>query len=159
MNIYLAADHAGFLCKERVQEHLVAKGYEVQDCGAYEEVPTDNYPEIIRVAGEKLSANPADRAIVFGGSGQGEAMVMNRFPHVRCAVFYGNVGEQEDARGTVLDMIRSVREHNDANALSIGARFASQEEIIEAIDTWLETPFPGDDRHVRRIHDIDEPKI
>lgn len=144
MKVYLGTDHAGFELKEKVKSFLIKEGYEVEDCGAYGFDKDDDYPDFIGKAAQKVSENPdSDKGIIFGGSGQGEAMVANKYKNVRAAVFYGN-----------LDMITPTREHNDANILSIGARFLSEDKALEAIKLWLETPFSKDPRHVRRIEKI-----
>lgn len=141
--IYLATDHAGFELKEKIKELLNAEGYDVEDCGAYELDPADDYPDFIAKAAQAISKDPQSKAIIFGGSGQGEAMVANKFPNVRAAVFYGNA-----------DMVLLTREHNDANVLSLGARFLTEDEAAEAVKLWLETPFTEEERHVRRIEKI-----
>lgn len=146
MKIYLAADHAGFDLKETLKAFLTDRGYHVEDCGAYEFVAEDDYPGWIAKAAEQISESPEDRAIVLGGSGQGEAIVANRFPHVRAAVFYGGDGEV-----AVLS-----REHNDANVLSLGARFVSPEEAKRIVNVWLNEPFSEDVRHKRRLEKIEE---
>ena len=120
----------------------------------------DDYPPIIVAAAQKLSedalAGKDSRAIVAGASGQGEAMVANRFKGVRCALYYGNPGvEQVDAAGKKLDILSSTREHNDANALSLGLRFLTLEQAKDAVKAWLAAPFPGEERHLRRIRAID----
>lgn len=160
MKIYFAADHAGFELKNALLNFVRGElGLNVEDCGAHELDPSDDYPTIIAAAARKLSADTAQgiesRAILLGGSGQGEAIVANRFPGVRAAVYYGGERSQTDAAGKKVDMIQSVREHNDANALSLGARFMSEEEAKEAVRSWLSIPFPGDERHARRIASID----
>ncbi len=141
--IYLASDHAGFELKEKVKEFLEKEGLKVEDCGAYELNPSDDYPDFISKAAEAVSKDPKSKAIILGGSGQGEAIVANKFPNVRAAVFYGNA-----------DMIPLTREHNDANILSLGARFLTEDEAFEAVKLWLETPFTEEERHVRRIEKI-----
>ncbi len=150
MKIYFATDHAGFELKEKlvpfVRDML---GHEVIDCGAYTLVEGDDYPLFIKKAGEAVSQNPNEvRAIILGGSGQGEAMVANKYPHVRAVEYYG--GDTE--------IIKLSREHNDANILSLGARFVTEEEAKEVVSLWLATPFSNDERHVRRIAEIDEIK-
>lgn len=147
MKIYLATDHAGFAEKEELKEHLVAIGFDVEDCGAYVYDSEDDYPDFISVAARAVSLDPENsRAIIFGGSGQGEAILANKFPNVRAAVFYGSVGE----------IVTLSREHNDANILSLGARFITPEEMKRIVEVWLEEPFSGAERHVRRIAKISE---
>lgn len=146
MKVILAADHAGFEAKEALKKALLEKGYEVEDKGAYALAPDDDYPDFISLAAEPVAADPQNVAIVFGGSGQGEAMVANRFPSVRAAVYYG--GSKE--------ILKLSREHNDANVLSFAARFMDVQDIIDSALLWLETPFSGDERHMRRIRKIDE---
>ncbi len=147
MTIYFATDHAGFALKEILISYVRdVLGYEVVDCGAHEYDENDDYPVFIRTAGEAVSQSPHEsRAIIFGGSGQGEAMVANRFKHVRATVYYGGPR----------DIIMLSREHNDANVLSLGARFVNEEEAKEVVKEWLQRPFSGEERHVRRITEID----
>ena len=160
MRIYFAADHGGFELKETLVQFVRGLGHEVEDCGAKEFDANDDYPELIARAARNLSADVAagdvSRAIVLGASGQGEAMVANKFRGVRCALYYGPSAEQKDMSGKTLDMIASVREHNDANALSLGARFISSEEAQRVVKKWLETGFPGEERHASRILQIDD---
>ncbi|MDO8522292.1 MAG: RpiB/LacA/LacB family sugar-phosphate isomerase [bacterium] len=160
MRIYFASDHGGFELKEVLVEFVSELGYETEDCGAFTNDPSDDYPEIIARAARKLSADALagrdSRAIVIGASGQGEAIVTNRFRGVRCATYYGSVGEQKDMSGKTLDMISSTREHNNANALSLGARFLTEDEAKQAVKKWLKTDFSGEERHTRRIKQIDE---
>lgn len=153
MKVYFATDHSGYELKETllvfVRDEL---GYEVEDCGTSGPGTDDDYPDFVAVAAKQVSENPtSSRAIVIGGSGQGEAMCANRFPFVRAGVFYGERGTQIDSVGHVLDVITSMRTHNDANVLSLGARFMSVEEAKEAVRTFLQTLFEGEERHVRRI--------
>lgn len=148
MKVYVAADHAGFALKEALVPFLKEElGCEVADCGAQELNPSDDYPEIIACAARAVSENAESiRAIICGKSGQGEAMVANRFPHIRAAVYYGGNPE----------IITLSRQHNDANVLSLGAGFLSEQEAKEAVRTWLETPFSEEERHVYRIAKIEE---
>lgn len=144
--IYLASDHAGFELKEKLKAHLQELGYEVKDCGAFSYDENDDYPDFVVLAVRAVSENPGNaRAIIFGGSGQGEAMVANRFRGVRAVVYYGNNEK----------IITLSREHNDANVLSLGARFLTEEEAKRAVKLWLVTPFTGEERHVRRLKKID----
>lgn len=160
MKVYLAADHAGFEIKNQlvafVRDELKL---DVEDCGAFVNDPNDDYPAIIAGAARKLSEDVAagkdSRAIVAGASGQGEAIVANRFKGVRCALYYGQAGEQTDMSGKKLDMLSSTREHNNANALSLGLRFLSLDEAKNAVRQWLSVAFSGEERHARRIRAID----
>lgn len=159
MKIYFASDHAGFETKNALVAHVQSLGYEVEDCGAHTYDKSDDYPEIIAIAARKLAADAVEGkesfAIVAGGSGQGEAVVMNRFKGVRCVVYYGESGTQIDAMGNTLDIIASAREHNNANALSLGLRFLTLQQAIHAVEQFIQTPFGGVDRHTRRIQKID----
>jgi len=160
MNIYFAADHGGFELKKILVKFVRELGYEAYDCGAFTNDPADDYPSIIATAARKLSIDSLEgkdsRAIVIGASGQGEAIVANRFKGVRCLTYYGSAGEQKDMSGKMLDIISSTREHNNANALSLGARFVTEAEAKKTVEKWLTTAFPGDERHARRIKQIDE---
>ena len=142
--IYLATDHAGFELKEKVKKFLIKEGYEIEDFGANTFDPEDDYPDFISKAAQAISKDPESRAIIFGGSGQGEAIVANKFPNVRAAVYYGNLQQ----------MPALTRQHNDSNILSLGARFLMEEETIEAVKLFLETPFSNESRHIRRIKKI-----
>jgi ribose 5-phosphate isomerase B len=146
MKVVFASDHAGFELKEKLKVHVAELGFEVEDKGAHEYRETDDYPDFVGAAARAVAADPENtRAIVLGGSGQGEAMVANRVPGVRAAVYYG--GAQE--------IIPLSRQHNDANVLSLGARFLTEEEAKETVKIWLNTGFSEDERHVRRIGKID----
>ncbi len=146
LKIYFASDHAGFNLKNELLEFVRSLGYEVDDCGAYKLDLEDDYPEFVKKASAKVSADPENsKAIILGGSGQGEDMVADKFPNVRSAVYYGGP----------LEIIKLSREHNDANILSLGARFITEEEAKVAVKLWLETPFSGEERHKRRIKQID----
>ena len=157
MKVYFAADHAGYALKNALIEHVRTRGYEVEDIGAFELDPEDDYPDFMTVLAERISMESDAVGIIVGGSGQGEAMCVNRIKGVRAAVFYGprsvtkaldiEGGHSEDA----YDTIRLPRRHNDANVLSIGARFVSGDEADEAVRIFLDTPFSGSSRHMRRI--------
>lgn len=161
MKIYFAADHAGFELKQALINFVRGElGLETEDCGALTHDPNDDYPGIIAAAARRLAQDVKQgipsRAIVIGASGQGEAMAANRFRGVRAAVYYGPAaGPQHDAMGNELDMIASVRSHNDANALSLGARFISLEVAQSAVREWLSHPFDGAERNRRRISALD----
>lgn len=145
MKIYLGSDHAGFELKEKIKRWLVSslkfKESEIVDFGALTLDPKDDYPDFCRPVAEAVSKDPESRGIILGGSGQGEAMVANRTPGARAAVYYG----------CSTSIIELSRQHNNANILSLGARFLSEEEAIKAIKIWLDTPFSDEERHRRRI--------
>jgi ribose 5-phosphate isomerase B len=146
MKIYFASDHAGYELKNGLVKFVKELGFEVIDLGAPSYEEGDDYPDIVSKAAEIISKNPEDRAIVLGGSGQGEAIVCNRYPNVRAVVFYGGPAE----------IITFSRAHNDANILSLGARFVDQSEIGEVVKTWILAQFSNNERHVRRIRKIEE---
>ena len=141
MKIALGSDHAGFHYKEKVKEFLQELGHDVIDFGTDSETSVD-YPVFIRPAAEAVASGQADRAVVFGGSGNGEAMMANRIKGVRCALCWS------------LETARLGRQHNDANALSIGERQISLELTLEIVRVWLDTPFEGG-RHQHRIDLLD----
>ncbi|MFC1757049.1 RpiB/LacA/LacB family sugar-phosphate isomerase [Patescibacteria group bacterium] len=149
MRIYLAADHAGFKLKEEIKKFLSDLGHDVKDFGAFEEDEKDDYPDFMIPLAEEISKDPENtKGILFGGSGQGEAIVANRFKGVRAVVYYG--GEEE--------IVKLAREHNNANVLSLGARFVSIDEAENAVKIFLETTFDSggeNERHLRRINKID----
>jgi ribose 5-phosphate isomerase B len=143
--IVLASDHAGFKHKERVKEFLISKNILVKDFGALSLDNDDDYPDFILPAANYISKNINQcKGIIFGGSGQGEAIAANRIKGIRAVVYYNGPKE----------IIQLSRKHNDANILSIGARFISIEETIEVIQEWLDTDF-DQGRHLRRINKLD----
>lgn len=146
MKILIASDHAGFELKEKIIIFLKTLGHEVKDFGAFKYDADDDYPDFLIPLGKEISENPDLKGIVIGGSGQGEAIVVNKFKNIRAVVFYN--GPEE--------IIKLSREHNDANVLSLGARFLTEEEAKNAVKNWLETSFSGDERHIRRINKINE---
>ena len=161
MKVYLATDHAGFELKEKVKESLQKEGFDVEDCGAFSFDKNDDYPDFISKAAEKVSEDPENsRGIIFGSSGQGEAMVANKFKNVRCALFYTPVvpAHNVDISGRTsedqFEMIKLTREHNDANMLSLGAKILKEEDALKAAILWLNAPFTNEERHVRRIEKI-----
>ena len=156
MKIYLASDHAGFPLKEKLKAFLAEHGHEVVDKGAYQHDESDDYPDFVVPVAQLVSREPASRGIILGGSGQGEAMAANRVAGARAAVYYGPPCLRAGEAGGPLDIVKLSREHNDANVLSLAARFMNEEEAKEAVLLFLETPFSEDARHQRRIKKIDE---
>jgi ribose 5-phosphate isomerase B len=152
MRIYIAADHAGWELGDALAAALSGDGHEVTNLSAPALSPEDDYPDLVRPLAERVAREPGAFGIALGASGQGEAMVANRVRGVRAAVYYGPVPHaQKDAAGETLGIIESARAHNDANVLSLGARFLSREEALDAVRRFLTTPFSGEERHARRI--------
>lgn len=149
MKIYIGTDHAGFNLKQTLVSYLEELEYKVEDMGAHKYNEMDDYPDFIAPVARAVSENPEQNiGIILGGSGQGEAIVANKFPNVRAVVCYG----------PPFEIVRLSREHNDANILSLGARFITEDEAKEAVSLWLETDFSGEERHKRRIKKIDKLK-
>ena len=144
MKIHLATDHAGLELEEKVKLYLSDLNYELIDHGAYEYDALDDYPDFIFPCANAVSNDPESKGIILGGSGQGEAMAANRVKGVRAAVFYNGPDE----------IIKLSRQHNNANILSLGARFMNEKDIFDVIDLWLKEPFEGG-RHQRRIDKLD----
>jgi ribose 5-phosphate isomerase B len=153
--IYLASDHRGFELKAKIKGWLDESGREYVDCGALAYNAADDYPDFIAIAAEKVAQDPVgNRAIVLGGSGQGEAMVANRRKGVRAMVYYGGP----------VEVVRLGRLHDAANVLSLGAALGntitetkalSEEDAKAAVEMFLSTEFIPEERHVRRISKID----
>jgi ribose 5-phosphate isomerase B len=159
MKIYLAGDHAGFRLKSALLEHLPVLGYDVEDLGPLTLDPEDDYPDYVNPLAARIAAESGAFGIILAGSGQGEAMAANRVKGVRCAVFYGKMTAVEtlDAEGghaqDGFDAVRLARKHNNANVLSIGARFVSPEDADAAIRIFLDTAFDASSpRHERRLN-------
>ena len=140
MKISLGTDHAGFRYKEKVKALLAELGHEVKDFGTFSEESVD-YPVFIRPAAEAVARGECDRGIVFGGSGNGEAMVANKVHGVRCALCWNE------------EVARLSRQHNDANVLSLGQRVIAEDLVLKIVRAWLDTPFEGG-RHQKRVEQL-----
>jgi ribose 5-phosphate isomerase B len=157
MKIYLSSDHAGFEFKEKLKVFLADLNHEAVDMGPAVFDPTDDYPDYITPMAQAVAKDPMSMGIILGGSGQGEAMCANRVPGVRAAVFYGPVFpklpvDQEGRESKdQFEILKLARYHNNANILSLGARFVSEEEMKQAIKIFIETLFSEDERHARRL--------
>ncbi len=139
--IALGTDHAGYAYKEAVKAMLIERGCEVHDFGAFDDTSSD-YPDFVRPAAEAVAVGFCDGGVVFGGSGNGEAIVANKVVGVRCAVCWSAWTAEMAAL------------HNDANCISIGSRTVTQDEALAIVETWLKTEFEGG-RHLRRIEKIE----
>ncbi len=140
MRIILAGDHAGVSYKKAIFEHLVAKGIEVKDQGAFTEESCD-YPDFIHPAAEKLENGLFDLGVFFCGSANGVAITANKHPRVRAAICWNN------------ELAELARLHNDANVICIPCRFVTLETTIEMVDLFIQTKFEGG-RHERRVGKI-----
>lgn len=145
MKIFIGSDHAGFEIKGRLVPFLKELGHDVEDLGAHTFEALDDYPDFIYPVAVAVAGDPHAKGIILGGTGQGEAMSANRVRGARAAVYYGGP----------FDVAVLSREHNDANILSLGARFIDGDEAEEIVRVWLDTKFSGDERHVRRIQKLD----
>jgi ribose 5-phosphate isomerase B len=139
--IPIAADHAGFEMKQKLEEHLKSLGYEVEDFGTDSSASTD-YADFGHPVARKVSTGEAKRGILLCGTGLGMSYVANRYPHVRAAVVW------------TPEIAELSRRHNDANVLVLPSRFMSEEDAEKALDVWLNTPFDGG-RHTRRVEKIE----
>ncbi|HTG94014.1 MAG TPA: ribose 5-phosphate isomerase B [Pyrinomonadaceae bacterium] len=142
MKIAIGSDHAGFKYKEQIKRFLNGLGHQITDFGTSSEEPVD-YPVFVRPVALSVARGEAERGVVLGGSGNGEGMVANRLQGIRCAVCWN------------AESARLARQHNDANMISLGQRMMSQEQALEIVRIWLDTPFEGG-RHVRRVQMLDD---
>lgn len=145
--IFVASDHAGFELKNALKDFLLAQGHEIEDCGPAALDPHDDYPDYVLPCAQKVAQQDGSVGIIIGLSGQGEAIAANRVRGARAAVYYG--GPEE--------VLTLSRQHNNANILSLGAKFVTLEAAQDAVEIWLNTDFSADERHVRRIHKVDAP--
>ncbi len=145
MKIYIASDHAGFELKRELISYLIQNNFDIVDCGPDKFDHEDDYPDYVSIVGEHISNDSDSKGVIIGYSGQGEAIVVNRFSNVRCAVYYGGPKH----------ILTLSREHNDANVLSLGSHFLTNQEAKDAVIMWLNTEFPGEERHIRRIKKIE----
>jgi ribose 5-phosphate isomerase B len=161
MKIALSTDHAGFEAVQKLKSFLEAKGYECINFAPEQYDQNDDFPDFIKPAALAVATGDCQFGIIFGGSGQGEAMVANRVKGVRCGVYYGPakptgaIDAEGEAAQDEYEVLRLNREHNNANMLSLAGRFLTQEAIETAVTIWLETPFSELERHQRRNDKID----
>ncbi len=144
MKIFIGSDHAGFELKEKIKKYLEESNYQYEDKGAFELNGQDDYPDFIIPVAKSVSENKNSLGIVLGGSGQGEQISANKIDGVRAILYYGDN----------LEIIKLGREHNNANILSLGARFIEENEAIDAVKIFIETPFLEEERHQRRLEKI-----
>lgn len=161
MKIAITTDHSGFETIRELEQYLIELGHDCINFGPTMFDPDDDYPDFMFPAAQAVANGDCDVAIIMGGSGQGEAMAANRIKGVRCAVFYGLATAKSaiNAEGSMSDdpyeIIKLSRQHNNANVLSLSARFLSMDEMKKASKLWLETPVTDVKRHLRRIEKLD----
>jgi ribose 5-phosphate isomerase B len=148
MRIHIATDHAGLDFSRHLQEHLAGAGHEVIDHGPVEYDALDDYPAFCinaaRAVARDQAAGVEALGVVFGGSGNGEQIAANKVTGVRAALVWSTATAE------------LAREHNDANVISIGARQHPVDDVVSFIDTFISTPFTGEERHARRIAQLGE---
>ena len=148
MRIHVATDHAGLQLSQTVREHVAAQGHEVHDHGPQVYNALDDYPSFCINAARAVARDQAvgveALGIFFGGSGNGEQIAANKVRGIRAALVWSTATAQ------------LAREHNDANVIAIGARQHTVAEVLSLIDLFISTPYPGDDRHARRIAQLAE---
>src|SRR3989344_7221910 len=155
MTIHIGSDHTGYEMKEFLKKELAVLGHQVVDYGANELDINDDYPDFIIPTAKAVSLDSGSLGIILCASGQGEAMCANKIKGVRAGVYYGGENTQTDIKGNNFFMVSSLRKHNNANILSLGARFMTNEQAIEAVKIFIETEFSGDERHIRRINKLE----
>lgn len=161
MNLALATDHTGFEQLKELEAYLESLGHQCHNFGPFKLDISDDYPDYVQAAAIAVGEGRCERGIVLGGTGQGEAMAANRIQGVRCAVFYGPATPRKvvDVAGRtshdIYEIVRLSREHNDANMLSLAARFVALKDMKHVVKLWLDTPFSDEPRHSRRIAKLD----
>ena len=143
MKIAMGCDHGGFELKEKIRKHLEDKGFEVDDKGCYSKDSVD-YPVFAQAAAKAVADGSCDYGIVICTTGIGISIAANKVPGVRCALCTDSL----QAKMTKL--------HNDANVLALGAGLVGENLALNIVDVFLETPFSGEERHARRVKQIEE---
>ncbi len=146
MKIYIGSDHAGYELKEKLKAYIQSLNIEIVDKGAFALDNEDDYPDFIIPVAEAVVKESKSLGIIIGGSGEGEQISANKIDGIRAIEFYGGN----------LEIVKLGREHNNANILSLGARFITEDEAKNAIILFMNTPFTNDERHIRRINKINE---
>lgn len=162
MKIAITTDHTGYEVLQTLKSWLQSQGHECVDFGPQTFDVDDDYPDLMFPAARAVAGGDCEVGIILGGSGQGEAMVANRVKGARCTLFYGPVSAKTaiDVEGNTSDdpyeILRLSRQHNHANMLSLSVRFLSLDEMKQAIEIWLGTPYSDLERHSRRVRKLDE---
>lgn len=149
MKIFIGSDHAGYELKEKLKIYITGLGHEIEDKGAFSVDSNDDYPDFIIPVAKDVAENTNSLGVVIGGSGQGEQISANKIDGIRAIEYYGGN----------LEIVKLGREHNNANILSLGARFLNIQEAEEAVRVFIETSFSNDERHIRRLNEIRNEEI
>lgn len=139
MRVHIGGDHAAYEMQRGLVDWLAEQGYDVVDHGPKEYDELDDYPVFVLRAAEAVAAEPGSLGVVLGGSGNGEQMAANKVKGIRAALCYST------------ELAQLAREHNDAQIISLGGRFHTQEQVQAMVKVFLETPFSGVERHQRRL--------
>lgn len=142
MRVHIGSDHAGLELKNALVEHLKASGHDVIDHGPHVYDALDDYPVFCIPAAQGVANEKGSFGIVLGGSGNGEQMAANKVKGIRAALVWS------------IETAKLAREHNNANVIAVGGRMHEADFVKLLIDTFIATPFPGDERHVRRINKV-----
>lgn len=143
MKIAIGSDHGGFELKETVKKHLQDRGFEVQDCGTYS-LDSCDYPQFGKAVAKKVAAGECEKGIVVCTTGIGISIAANKVKGVRCAL----CSETLSAKMTRL--------HNDANVLAMGGKMIGENLALEITDVFLDTPFSAEEKHIRRVNQLEE---
>jgi ribose 5-phosphate isomerase B len=155
MKIYIGSDHAGYELKQKLKVFIQELGYEVDDKGAFALNNDDDFTDFIKPVAKAVASNEGSVGVILGGSGEGEAICANRFKGIRAVVYYGGKEFQKDILGNKMGIVEGARLHNNANIISLGARFLTLKKAEQAVKLFLQTPFSNDERHIRRINKLE----
>lgn len=142
--VFLAADHAGFALKEKLKSFLEKRDFTLVDFGAFSYNKNDDYPDFVIPLAQEVAKSQKHFGIIIGGSGQGEAIAANKVKGARAVVVYFSN----------MKLVELTKQHNNANILSLGARFLTEKSAKKIVSLWLETKFPNEERHKRRLRKI-----
>lgn len=141
--VFLGADHAGFLLKNTLKDALHLAGYTIEDLGAYELVPDDDYPEYAARVAHAVMTHPRSKGVLLCGSAEGMCIAANKFDDIRAGI------------GFSMEAARMMRKDDDANVICVPTRVKVADDPVDIVKVFLETPFSGAERHVRRIEEIE----
>lgn len=147
MLVYLGADHAGFTLKESVKDHLETQSISTEDLGAFALDPNDDYPAVAAAVAKAVLANPRSLGILFCGNAEGVAIAANKFDGIRAGIGYS------------VEAAKTMRNDDNANIICIPGRLRTVDEPFAIVDAFLTTPFSAEERHVRRLKEVEQLEI